>query len=30
LIGADALAMISAGEGEAPAGSVVALEELAR
>lgn len=30
LIGADALAMIPAGEGTAPAGSVVALEELAR
>ena len=30
LIGADALAMIPAGEGAAPAGTVVALEELAR
>jgi molybdopterin molybdotransferase len=30
LIGADALAMIPAGEGSAPAGTVVALEELAR
>jgi molybdopterin molybdotransferase len=30
LVGADALAMIPAGEGWAPAGSVVALEELAR
>ncbi len=30
LIGADALAMIPAGEGVAPAGTVVALEELAR
>jgi molybdopterin molybdotransferase len=30
LIGADALAMIPAGEGSAPAGTVVTLEELAR
>ncbi len=30
LIGADALAMIAAGEGTVPAGTAVALEELAR